>query len=467
VISYPRALVIIATLLTFGISGCSEARRVRPQAKASPAPVDRNPNEAESATGDDFENATEAPTREELREKIRAEKATDKVLESLPEGDVSAEEIENLVKQAEAEITDEQIEAELPPAPVVEDTPLAEPTAQASPSPAPKSGGLLTDNTKPEDRPVVTPVEKQKEVQPPTTPDPSPRPRPSPSPAPEKKIETPPAMNPEPKVPAKTNPPVTKTPPKTKPIATPPVKKPVPTTPIKKPEPTVPETEPETTTGPIDDGIDEEDRQFADTYDGPKSIIHYPTSTRDYQLSEISAKFGMIRDKQTEKNKKSWAKISKDYLKIQIDYTKLSLPSCNFFFPAALIEAGAPATDGKPATRSHFPLIKAAQYETAYFNAKNSDWVQLKAKDGKSPGEILKEWFLDHRSFDVAIQRDAPKGKAHGHIAVPVGLNDKNLVMVAQASYKTVSNQIVPYCDNQLAKFRIFVRYDKNDPKFK
>jgi hypothetical protein len=198
-----------------------------------------------------------------------------------------------------------------------------------------------------------------------------------------------------------------------------------------------PEPKPSSTPVVDDSGVDAEDEKFTQTYSGPKEVIDYPRTTPEYRLSEIAANFGTMRPKS-------------EYLKIQKSLVGNSTKACNLFFAAALIEAKAPDAKGKVATRDNFPGGLATHLDTTYFGP--GGWKKITLTE-------LKKAFRDRKSFDVAIQRDAPAGKIHGHVAIPIGLNADGKVMVAEASYLKDSNRIAVYTDDTLSKkFRIYVR---------
>lgn len=239
---------------------------------------------------------------------------------------------------------------------------------------------------------------------------------------------------------AKVSPPVVRT----EPVIT---SSPTPVTKKESPK-EVPKTEP----GPpipgeptvADNGVDDDDERFASDYTGPKTVVDHPSSSGEYRLSEVAANFGMMRLPK------------ENYSALQKKLMGSSMKACNFFFAAALIEAGAPASDGATATRDHYPAWLAADLDTKYFNSKSAGWERITLVQ-------MKQWFQERRNFDVAIQRDAPPGKKHGHIAIPIGLNADGKVLVAEASYKTVANRIAAYSDVSIAtKFRIYARYKKD-----
>lgn len=285
---------------------------------------------------------------------------------------------------------------------------------------------VQTKTATPEEK---TPVDPAKESTPSTSPSPVPSrspsptptsiPSPSPSPAPaeERKTSLWPSLNKTPR---------TKPSPQPQPL-------PLPTTPAKKPEP-APAPLPPAPTTPTDAndvGIDEEDEVASTQYSGPKAVVDRPKSTPYFQLSEIAANLGSMK--------------TAEYRRIQIDTMKTAYRACNFFLITALVEANV-------VEKTDPPLFMAAAFDDHYFVP--TGWKKISV-------ETMKKWFRDGKSFDVVLQRDAPKGKNHGHVAIPVGLNAAGQVMVAEGVYQKVSNRIRVYSDKEIAtKFRIFARYE-------
>ena len=73
--------------------------------------------------------------------------------------------------------------------------------------------------------------------------------------------------------------------------------------------------------------------------------------------------------------------------------------------------------------------------------------------------KTIKAWMHSDRAFDVIIQRKAPAGKRYGHIAIPIGLNARDDLMVAEASLGQVTNRIRVFSAQEASKFTIFVHY--------
>lgn len=402
VISNPRPLLIFALALL--LSGCSDARRVRPLARAHGEEGAKVAAEADLGTGGE--------QRRRTREEIREEKATLKVIESLPDDrDLSRAEMARLIEEAEKQIPNDEIDADLKRE--EEESPAA---AAAPESPA-LSGQALNPSPLPSARPSAKPSLLTETPVPPKTPD-------------AKKIE--PVKPIAPIVPKKIEPKKTEAP--KPPVKIEPAKpatsvwpKPV------KPEPPKVESE-------EDDGVDAEDKRYANAYSGPKTIVDHPRSAPGFELSEVAAELGAMNPKSK-------------YRALQKSLMSSSLASCNFFFAAALIQARGPTSTGAIATTENYRLWgnTAAALDTKYFIP--AGWKRITVEE-------MKQGFRDGKTFDVAIQRDPPKGKKHGHVAIPVGLNADGKVMVAEASYLTESNRIAVYSDASLSsKFKIFARF--------
>ncbi len=280
--------------------------------------------------------------------------------------------------------------------------PVTDTPAVAEPNVEPSSTPSITPSPVPSNAPGLL-TDKTPKAAPPTHSEVWPAPKPS-------SVPIAPVTSPSPIPPAKP--------------VTPPVKKP----PVTKPSP-IPSVIPNPPVD-TDNGVDADDATYNESYTGPKTVVDHPMSSPDYQLSEIAAKLGMMTPK-------------KSYLALQKSLMGSSLRSCNFFVDAALIEANL-------ATSNSFPNLQAAAFDTKYFVPKGWKRVTLAQ---------LKQAFKDHKTFDAAIQRDAPPGKAHGHVAIAIGLNTAGNVMIAEASYMTESNRISVYNDASLnSKFKIYVR---------
>jgi hypothetical protein len=368
-------------------------------------------------------------------EELKTERAEIAVLNNLPDGEMSKDDMEKLVLDAEKSLPDDEPIVSNP-APVPSTIPSSIPEVKKP------STTLLTDNS-PKTEPKVEPKVETK-PEPKVEPKPEPKVQPKPEPKKEEPSSSWPAVKPKPKKPTETKPTV---PPVVKPVppTSKPVEKPAPK-PIEKPvqkpvQPPVqkPVTQPAPIPSPVavpvtpptdDNGVDADDQNFDETYNGPKNIVDHPRSTADFQLSEVAAQLGSMTPK-------------KGYLDLQKSLMGSRLKSCNYFFITALIESNL-------ATSRNFPGWMAASLDTKYFEPKGWKRIDL---------DTLKQWFRDAKTFDVAIQRNAPRGKAHGHVAIPVGLNSDGNVMVAEASYLTESNRIAVYKDASLAtKFKIYVR---------
>gem|GEM_PF-3461979 len=280
------------------------------------------------------------------------------------------------------------------------------------------------------------PLEKTARILPPAKKEPAANPKKTePAPAPMPKVEAKPPAFRWPGIAWPLTPPK-KEEPKAESRKPAPVPVPAPSVP-KKSSPPKTETLPADSNATTDTGVDADDKKYADTYAGPTTVVDHPHSTGDFQLSEIAAQLGAIRPRSK-------------YLDLQKELVANRTKSCNFFFAVALIEARAPDAKGQAATSSNYPSAMAAQLDKTYFIP--AGWRQIKLAE-------LKQWFRDGKTFDVAIQRGAPEGKRHGHVAIPIGLNADGNVMVSEASYLTESNRISVYPDASLAsKFRIFVR---------
>lgn len=276
--------------------------------------------------------------------------------------------------------------------------PEVRPSAEAEPKVDPKPEATAAAKPKPEVKIEPTPAK------------PLPKAEPRPKPA----VKTPatpaaPAAKKEKPAPKKITPPVEKAP-------------------EVNPEPTA-ETADETV-DPDDLGIDAEDEIASAAYTGPTAVIDRPYTTQKFQLSETAGRLGQMDPVK--------------YRQLQKDTMGTSFRACNFFLITALVEAQ--ITDER-----HLPLYQAALFDTKYFEPKG--WAKITVK-------ALKEWFREGRTFDVALQRNAPRGKRHGHVAIPVGLNEKGQILVAEGIYARISNRIQVYSDTQIAtKYNLYVRY--------
>lgn len=193
--------------------------------------------------------------------------------------------------------------------------------------------------------------------------------------------------------------------------------------PVETPEEEVP-------TETTDTGVDSEDETSAETYSGPTSVVDRPRSTREFQLSETAARLGLMDPA--------------EYRQLQKETMGTSFRACNFFLITALVKAE--ITD-----ENHLPIYQAALFDTKYLEPKG--WSKISIS-------TLKKWFKEGRSFDVVLQRNAPKGKAHGHVAIPIGLNEMGQIMVAEGIYAKTSNRIRVYSDETLStKFKVYVRF--------
>ncbi len=402
------------------MSGCNRAAHVRPLVQSptpeqTPAVAGNSPDKPPDNFGD---NAPKTP------EEVKEDKASIAVLDKLPDHEMSREEMEKMIADEEKNIPDEPTPA---PSAGPDGSQNLIPSGIPSPTPTPapsvvpdENPGMLTDHT-----PGKKPTRTEPKQPDPKQPDPKHQPidtKPSTWPVTHPVKRTPkPAFTPKPVF--TPNPVITP-----KPVVTPnPVVTPKPEV---KPEPKVEPSAIPSSTPVVDDGVDADDKKFDETYSGPKTVVDHPRSTPEFQLSEIAAELGSMTPK-------------KKYLELQKSLMGSSLRSCNFFFVAALIQAH--VTDSE-----HFPPWQAASLGSKYFEPRGWKKINL---------ATLKQWFRDGKSFDVAIQRDAPSGMRHGHVAIPVGLNADGDVLVAQASYLTESNKIVTYRDSSLeAKFRIYVR---------
>lgn len=277
-----------------------------------------------------------------------------------------------------------------------------EPTPSTEPTSAPEEKSTKEPEVSP---PVPSPTPSPiPSVKPPLKPSPTP----APSPVIEKKVEEKPTTI----WPART--------PRPKPSPVPSPK------PKKEIEPAPPSADTSD-----DVGIDEEDEIASTQYSGPKTVVDRPKSTPTFQLSEIAANLGSMK--------------TAEYRRIQIDTMDTAYRACNFFLITALVEA-------RVADKNDLPLLKAAQFDDKYLIPQG--WKKI-------PVETMKKWFRDGKSFDVVLQREAPKGKNYGHVAIPVGLNAEGQVMVAEGVLQKVSNRIRVYTDKEIAtKFRIFARYE-------
>jgi hypothetical protein len=203
----------------------------------------------------------------------------------------------------------------------------------------------------------------------------------------------------------------------------------------KKPAPTELKTPPVAGTGKkpkitelFDIGIDAEDETRSQTYVGPKEAVFRAHSTADRQLSQIAAEL---------------AKLGKsDYQQIQKDSLGTKYSACNFFVITALLGA-------KVADENRIPMFTAAAFPEKYLEPKGWEKIDV---------ATLKNWLREGRSFDAIIQRDPPKGKIHGHIAIPVGLNEAGDLLVAEGVLGKVTNRIRVYTAAELTKYRVYVR---------
>lgn len=218
---------------------------------------------------------------------------------------------------------------------------------------------------------------------------------------------------------APVNPPAKKTEP-AKPIPTWPKFPPTPA-PVKVPAPAPAE---------VDDGVDVEDELASANYAGPKTVIERPRSTSKFMLSETAAELALM----------SGAK----YQTLQVDIVGKPTRACNYFVITALAEA-------KVVGPKSLPFFTAGSFDNKYLTVKNG-WARISLVE-------LKQWFKEGRSFDVIFQKDPPAGKSYGHISIPIGLNAKGDVMVAEASLNKVANRVRVYTDRDASNYRVFVRY--------
>jgi hypothetical protein len=407
-----RTLLTVALFLgLLGLSGClqpgAESSRGKldvqaPNARPSPLPV---PNEAEE----------EAERIEEVVE----EKTGEKIVESVPDREMSRQELEEL----SARIREEERAKE-------EKRREEEKAAQAKAEAEAKETAAKTAREKPSEQPRPAPSTE------PTSTWPT-RSR-KPKPVEEKRTDKNTERKPEQKTEKKVESPAEKKPTSTE--VKPSVEKPRPaekSSVEKKPqvpaEPQLPR--PSETAGrkpklsDMDDvGIEVEDESRSENYVGPKTAVFRPHITGDRQLSQIAAKLATMG--------------KSDYKKTQKDSIGTQYSACNFFVITALL--GANVVD-----ESRIPMFTAAAFPKKYLEPKG--WEKIDAL-------TLKEWFVAGYAFDVIIQRDPPKGKKHGHIAIPVGLNQSGDLLVAEGVLGKVTNRVRVYSDKELAKYRIYVR---------
>ncbi len=137
----------------------------------------------------------------------------------------------------------------------------------------------------------------------------------------------------------------------------------------------------------------------------------------------------------------------KAYLKFQMEYVGKTYPACNFFLTTALCMAGYCQTDK--------PLYVAAHYDT-YFYKKGWDLIKLPE---------LKRMFKSGEHFDAVIQLDPVRKGRPGHVAIPIGLDDRERVVIAQGNLGTVTNEVKSVNDSFITHwkggFSIFVKRNK------
>ncbi len=314
---------------------------------------------------------------------------------AIPEGEVTIEEFKRAVQKAREDRNKKS-----------EETKKSIPSEEPAPFPVP----VEPKENKPEPKPEVKPV-----------PIPAPAPAPLPFPVPAAPKEKKPEVKLEPKPEPK---------PEVKPVPIPapapapvPLPFPVPAEPKEKKSEPKPEPKIESNASAGDE-LDEEGEATSEAFEG--RVTDIPRSSK-FRLSEIAAELGSMN--------------SHDYLKIQSDILDVKARACNFFLSTALYKSGA----------TKVPLFHmAAKFDTEYFD--KTGWRRASVAE-------IRKWFTEGKAFDVAIQRDPPKGKNHGHVAIPVGLDSKGQILVAEGIYKKVSNQIRVYSDATLSsRYKIYVR---------
>jgi hypothetical protein len=441
--------LILSAILSVG-TGCVRPEETRRPARPKHVIVETNQPETKT-------EIPKPPTREEIRE----EKATRKVLAELPTGNTSRSEIEKRIEDAEADIPDDEVEteyqarkkaidAEAKSTSEPEDDQTAVPNQNPDPdagvTPNPNSGGLLTENptddSHTDEAPPELPQKSTSEPSPPGVEAEQPKvkvepAKPQPTVEPEKpktKIEP---AKPQPK--AEPEKPTTKIDPaRPQPMAEP--EQPKTKVEPAKPQPTVEPVKPKTKVEPAKPQPKVEPKKpVAKVNSALQDILGQLSSDPDYQLSSQAATLGLMQNS--------------EYLALQKSLTGTKEKSCNFFFAAALIRAHGPALNDTTATPDNFPIWSnlAANLDTKYFIP--TGWKRISVA-------TMKKWFKEGKPFDVALQMDAPAGKGHGHVAIPVGLNAKGEVLVAQARLDKVANQVVVYSDKTISSnYKIFARY--------
>jgi hypothetical protein len=335
-------------------------------------------------------------------EQIRTQKVQAQVTENLPNAEMSKQDFEKILADADKNYVDDGSGTSNENSGThTYGTPGTNPEASPIPSPAPSPAtNFLTERPDP----IVAKQDHTRVVHPPLP-----------------KIITPPVKDPAP--PAKDPSPPKKDPAPKKP----PVKNPTP--PKKNPTPPPPPIENPSTDPNADNGVDADDEKAADDYAGPKTVVEHPQSTADFQLSEVAAQLAALP--------------KRAYLNEQRDKTGINYPACNYFLITALVDA-------KVTDERHLPLFMAGSFDTEYFIPKGWKRISL---------ATMKKWFKDGKSFDVAIQRDPPKGMRNGHVAIPIGLNAQGAVMIAEGVLNGAANKIAIYSDSSLdGKYKIFAR---------
>jgi hypothetical protein len=490
---FPRALKIsvFVRIVAFGsalaLSACGRAGHPLPTPRETPIVTTAIPTAEDEPTESSMSTSTSTSSDDGVEipktpEEIRHQKAETIVAEKDLPAEMSRDDMLRLIDETEKELPFEPVTAApTNTASTTESTTTETASEQKKETPSsdttiadtkPTGGGLLTVEPKQEkskvdaEKVVTAPKEElpklvlpeiprakadatavKKPVIPVLKPDPTKTSTSTwiwPSIPPKKTEPTTPKTTPSPIPPVKTVP-ETKKPEEKKTTTTPPKKGEPKKEPKAEPKPPVEKkVEPDVDSNITNDnGIDEDDQKFEEEYAGPKTVIVHPMSTADYQLSEIAAQLAQMK--------------AKDYTQLQKKLVGNPADACNFFFDVALITAKTIGLRGEPVTSKNFPG-KAATLDTAFFAP--GGWKRITVAE-------MKQWFREGRTFDVAIQRDPPKGKIHGHIAIPVGLNADGNVMVAEASIKSgkkpgVSNRLAVYSDASLdSKFKIFARYAK------
>lgn len=166
---------------------------------------------------------------------------------------------------------------------------------------------------------------------------------------------------------------------------------------------------------------EEESQERAD------QIVYRPQSTTGYSLAETAESLGQM----------SIAK----YLNLQKSVTYSDTPACNLFVITAFAEA---------------------KYSDRVFNlnAENLGKKALTEMNGwkKTTLAELRVLIKTGQTVDAIYQRDAPKGKKHGHIGVVIGLDVKEKFVLAEANLNEYSNRILQRSERNLNGFNIFIR---------